>query len=186
MGAGSRGGGAGAELYAPSLGVTFSTQPVFYWQPKGTGTTSFRLYDDGDNELYETDVTGKTSLIYPADAPELKPGTTYRWSVETKGVGALDPPSPTRFKVVAGGDRQKIQEELAGIRGNGKSDRVKRAEIFADNGLWYDAVAAYTQLIADYPNDADLYQERAEIYNAVSRTKELGAEDMAHAKAPGK
>jgi hypothetical protein len=188
MGAGSRGGGgATAELYAPGLGLTFSTQPVFYWQAqKGAGATTFRLNDDGDNELYETDVTGKSSLIYPDNAPELKPGATYSWSVDAKGVGVTEPPPPTRFKVVSGADRQKVQEELANVRGNGKDDRVKRAQIFASNGLWYDAIAAYSQLIADYPKDAQLYQARAEIYDAVPRTKELGAEDLASAKAAAK
>ena len=186
LGAGSRGGGASTtELFAPGLGLSYSTRPVFYWQTaKGGGATSFRLYDANDDEVFEIDVTGKSSFVYPEQAPELKPGATYRWTVEARGIGMTEPPPPTRFTVLSGAERQKVQDSLADLRGNGKSDRVERAQLFADDRLWYDALAAYSQLIADYPNDAALYQERAEIYDSLPQTRELAAEDMARAKSP--
>jgi hypothetical protein len=179
--AGSRGGERSKTvLYAPNLGLAYSQHPTFQWQAQ-SGNVSFRLYDPDDNEVYETDVTGKSSLMYPQDAPELKPGDTYRWTVEGKSIGMSEPPPSARFRVVSGADRQQLDAVLKKIAGNGTQPEMQRAQVFAEHGIWYDAVDDYSQLIARNPNDAKLYSARAEIYESLPQTKELAAADMAKA-----
>jgi hypothetical protein len=60
--------------------------------------------------------------------------------------------------------------------------KMQRAHVFADSCIWYDAVAGYSQLIAENPNDGELYQARAEIYGNLPQTKSLAAADMTKAK----
>ena len=176
LGAGSRGGEASKTvLYAPNLGLAYSLHPTFQWQGQ-PGNLTFRLYDSDDNEVYETDVTGKNSLVYPEDAPALKPGDTYRWTVEGKAAGMTEPVS-VRLKVVAGPERQQLDAELKKNASNAR----QRAQLFADNQIWYDAVADYSQLIAENPSDAKLREARADIYESVPQTKPLAAEDKAKA-----
>jgi len=181
LGAGSRGGEPSKTvLYAPNLGLAYSLHPTFQWQPQG-GSMSFRLYDPDDNELYEVDVTGQSTLVYPQDAPPLKPGETYRWTVQGKGLGMSEPPPSAHVKVVAGAERQQLEAALKKIAADGKQQKMQQAQVFADNRIWYDAVAAYSQLIADNPNDAKLYEARAEIYESLPQTHHLAAQDMAKA-----
>ena len=181
MGAGSRGGERSTmELYAPNLGLSYTAQPLFQWKADSSNRSmTFKLFDQNDNEVYEADVTGQTSLTYPQDAPALKSGDTYRWTVESKGLGMLEPPPSAHLKVLSGTQRQQLQQELKAIAGDGKPQQIERAQLFADNGIWYDAVADYSKLITQYPNDAKLYQARGEIYNALPQTKTLAAQDMA-------
>jgi len=185
MGAGSRGGErSNVVLYAPNLGLTYSLQPLFQWKPEGSGKVTFQLFDADDNEVFESDVTGQSSFAYPQEAPPLKPGETYRWTVQGKALGMSEPPPSAHVKVVAGADRQQLDQQLKKISGQGKEQREQRAQLFADNRLWYDAVGEYSQLIAEYPNDGKLYQERAAIYSSVPQTKDLAAQDTAKAGKP--
>ncbi len=182
LGAGSRGGEASKTvLYAPNLGLAYSLHPTFQWQAQD-GKLTFRLYDREDNEVYETDVTGQSSFTYSQDAPPLKPGDTYRWTVEGKSLGMTEPVS-AHFKVVAGAERQQLDAALKKIAGDGAQQKMQRAQVFADNRIWYDAVAEYSRLIAESPN-AKLYEARAEIYESLPQTKPLAAEDMAKAGKP--
>ena len=177
LGAGSRGGEASnTVLYAPNLGLAYASNPTFQWNAPA-GSLTFRLYDPEDNEVYETDVTGKSSFVYPQDAPPLKAGETYRWTVEGKSLGMTEPVS-AHFKVVAGAERQQLDAALKKI---GAQQKMQRAQLFADNRIWYDAVAEYSQLIADNPNDAKLYAARAEIYESLPQTHDLAVQDMAKA-----
>lgn len=183
MGAGSRGGEASTiVLYAPNLGLAYTLHPLFQWAAQ-SGNMTFRLYDPDDNEVFEADVTGHSSFLYPQNAPPLKAGDTYRWTVQKKALGVTEPPPSARFKVVSGAQRQQLDQALKQIPGEGKLQQMQRAKLFSDHEIWYDAVTVYSQLIADYPNDAKLYQSRAEIYEAIPQTKELAAQDMTKAKA---
>jgi hypothetical protein len=182
MGAASRGGEESTiVLYAPNLGLTYTLHPMFQWAAQ-SDNISFRLYDSDNKAVYEADVNGHNSFLYPQDAPPLKPGDTYRWTVQSKALGMSEPPS-AKFKVISGAQRQQMDQALTQISGDTKAQQMRRAQLFVQRQIWYDAVTAYSQLIAEYPNDARLYQDRAEVYGAIPQTKELASLDMAKAKA---
>jgi Tfp pilus assembly protein PilF len=46
-----------------------------------------------------------------------------------------------------------------------------------DNRVWYDAVAAYSDVLAAAPNDQDARAARAEIYDQLAVTKPLAEAD---------
>jgi len=181
LGAGSRGASVPPALYAPSLGKAYSLRPVFCWgdSPRAQKFT-FRIYDSDDDEIYEQEVAGNLrSFAYPADAPALKAGATYSWTVQAMAAQLIEPPEPVRLMIVAGADRQTIEQALP--KGDTLLDRRKRAQIFVDHRLWYDAVEAYSQLISENRNNADLYTERAHIYAQLPETQTLANQDMEQA-----
>jgi len=171
----TRPGGPTVFLSAPNLTKLYSLSPTFYWT-SGVKTKAFvfRLYDADGDVGYETRIP-EFSLKYPADATPLEPGKTYAWNV-LAGLGLLGGGSlPVKFMVLGPEERGALEKQLAG------ADAVKRAAIFTDNRLWYDAVQAYTELIAEHPDRADFYERRGEIYDQIAATQQLAKADFAKA-----
>jgi hypothetical protein len=75
-----------------------------------------------------------------------------------------------------------VQSALAPISGHGLQDQLRRAQIFEDARLWYDAVAAYSDVIAKFPDQAAAYERRGEIYDQIPETRELARADFANAE----
>ncbi len=183
IGAGSRGATIPPALYAPSLGKAYGLQPVFFWgESTSAQKFTFRLYDSNDDEIYEQDVDGKVhSFTYPSDAPALKSGATYSWTVQAIAAQLVEPPEPVRITLVAGAERQSIDSALQNAKSDSLADRMQRSQIFVDHRLWYDAIAIYTQLIADNRNNPELYKQRAQIYAQLPETQRLANQDMEQA-----
>lgn len=162
-------------LYAPSLTKLYSLNPTFYWASEvKTKAFVFRLYDAEGEVGYEARTPG-CSLQYPADATPLLPGQNYVWNV-LAGLGLLGGGSfPAKFTVLAAEERAALDKQLSG------ADPAKRAAIFSDNRLWYDAIQAYTELIAAHPNQSDLYEKRGQIYDQLPATHDLAQADFAKA-----
>jgi len=182
IGAGSRGASAPPVLYAPSMGKAYTLQPTFNWGPlPGAQKFTFRLYDSNDDEVYEADVAG-LDFAYPKDAPELKAGTTYSWTVQPQGAQLTEPPQPARIMLVGGSERQATQKALQNSAGDTMQAGLQRARVFVDHRLWYDAIGTYSDLIAVHPGQADLYRGRAEVYAQLPETKSLADLDSAKAE----
>ena len=181
MGSLSRGGEESTVvLYAPNLGLTYTLRPVFSWKPlSGAQRVKFQLFDSNLNELYETEVTGHNSFTYPQDAPELEVGATYSWTIHPRGSQAAD---PVRIMVLSGADRHQLQQALQNSPGGTIQGRIQQAQILVDHRLWYDAVAAYSDLITSYRKQPDLYERRAEIYASLPETQDLAKQDRAQAE----
>ncbi len=183
IGAGSRGAAVPPALYAPSLGKAYGLRPVFYWgDTPGAQKFTFRIYDADDDEIYEQDVPASLhTFTYPADAPALKVGATYSWTVQAAGGQLIEPPEPVRIMLLSGADRQTVEQALQSSKGDAMTDRQKRAQVFVDHRLWYDAIGAYSQLISENHSNADLYRERAQIYAQLPATQALANQDMEQA-----
>lgn len=167
-------GGASRDLgtphiYAPGNGKAYSLTPTFAWSaPDGATKVTFRLSTINGIEIYET-TTSATSLTYPADAPALKPGTTYRWTILPENDMLGGAPAPVTFMIVDGAERTAIQSELAA-----SSDP---ASVFVQHRVWYDAVAAYNSTLARDPGNQAALLGRATLYNSVSATESLADAD---------
>jgi len=183
LGAGSRGASTPPALYAPSLGKAYSLRPVLSWgNSPGAQKFTFRLYDSNDDEVYEQDVAGNLrTFTYPQDAPPLKAGATYSWTVQAVAAQLVEPPEPVRIMLVAGAERKSIEQSLEKTKGDTLPDRLKRAQILVDHRLWYDAVAEYSQLISENRENLDLYQQRARIYAQLPQTQTLADQDLEQA-----
>lgn len=177
IGGASRGFG-GVTLYAPRKALVYTLHPVFYWGGITSNTRYvFRLMDMRDETIFQTEVTGD-SLAYPASAPTLIPGKTYSWTVQPR-LDMLGGPAPPAMIVIADATkRQQIADAIAQTQGADLGAALKRAQIFTDDRLWYDAIDAYTQLIRQYPDQKQLYDKRGTIYEQIPATQKLADADF--------
>jgi len=175
---------------APRLGKIYGERPTFEWrdEAKPAGFV-FALTDESQEEVYRTETPG-TSLAYPAAAPRLEPGRTYFWTVQAASGMFAEPSPPAGLMVMTGAPRQEIDRALAAITATDPFEQGRaRARVFTDHRLWYDAVAAYSDLIARFPSRPEPFEERATIYAQLEATQALADADFARAeglKAPAR
>jgi len=168
---------------APRLGKIYGLNPVLAWSCKGDATRfNFVLSDDAQKELFRAEVVG-TEYRYPPTAPRLEPGKTYFWTVElaSKVLGP-NPSAPAGFLVISSSQRQEIEQAFAQVKASDPYESgLARARVFTDHRLWYDAIAAYTDLIARFPDRAELYEQRGMIYAQLDATQSLAEQDFSRA-----
>ncbi|HEY0758769.1 MAG TPA: hypothetical protein VGD59_05895 [Acidisarcina sp.] len=56
-----------------------------------------------------------------------------------------------------------------------------RARIRFHSRLWFDAMAAYSALIAAHPDSAEYHRMRAELYDQVPAAEKMAEQDLAFA-----
>ncbi len=171
----SRGFGTETTLLAPHKGRAYALNPLFQWSNPNGKIKSYKfrlLAPDGESVLYETEVSG-TSWKYSQDAPPLKPGSSYSWTVQPS-IKALGEAAERAEIMVEGGDRRaKLSEKLSSLPDSSR----ERAELFVQSRIWYDAVEVYTHLIAATPSDAQLLERRAELYDQLPQTRQAAEND---------
>ena len=159
IGGAARGSDQQVVLLAPRIGKTYRLRPVFRWEVPNQATSfRFRLMNEAGEPIYEQSLQGK-SLRYPENAPALKPGQTYIWTIapDTSLMGVAA--TPAKLVVVDATERTQIERELSAAI----SPRA-RAQVFVDHRLWFDAVQALDELITVDSRDASLYQLRSEVF----------------------
>jgi hypothetical protein len=182
IGGGTRGGLPGPFLYAPHRAKSYSANPTFYWgQPGAMNEFTLRVYDSSDDIVFEVTVHGK-SYTYPSSAPALKPGETYSWTVQLASGLMAEPAEPVELVVQSLSERAPVKSALAPISGHGLQDQLRRAQIFEDARIWYDAVASYSDVIAKFPDQPEAYKRRGEIYDQIPETRDLAEADFANAE----
>ena len=157
------------RLYAPHAGKAFTVMPVFYWGTAEAGQkVTFRLTALNGQTLYEVSTTDN-HVTYPHDATSLTVGTTYRWTVLPENDMLGGPPAPALITIVAGDDRAAIEKEL------GKTSDPNA--VFVKYRIWYDAVAGYTSILDQQPDNQDALKGRAAVYDQVTATQDLAHAD---------
>jgi len=157
------------RLYAPDTGKAYSLTPTFFW---GTSDTTqkvtFRLSTINGVKLYEVGLTGG-HLVYPADAPPLTPGATYRWTVIPENDILGGAPPAASILIVGDAERSALDQEL--------KSSSNPASVFVDHRVWYDAVANYTAALDQSPNDQAARKGRAAVYDQLPVTQPLADAD---------
>lgn len=168
---------------APRLGKGYSTNPVFFWSfDAKTDAFVFVLWSDAQKELLQAEVLGNR-FTYPNDAPPLEPGKTYLWTVEPSSLMFRVRSDPVGFVVLSSNQREEIERRLAPLPlDDSYQSRLTRAQLFTDYRLWYDALAAYSDLIARFPDRAELYELRGTIYAQLESTRFLAERDFERAE----
>jgi hypothetical protein len=105
---------------------------------------------------------------------ELKPGTTYKWSVAV----VVDPQSRSQ-DLVAYGVIKRVEPTPALVSQLAQAADADKPAIYAENGLWYDALQSISEQIAKSPGDASLRTERAELLKQV----DISPADVAEASS---
>jgi hypothetical protein len=183
MVAGATRGMPRATALAPKLAKLYGSNPLFRWSYPGKAQKFvFVLMDDSQAELLRTDVSG-TEFRYPAAAPQFAPGKTYFWTVEPSTIMLAEPSSPVGFVAIPAPQRQEMEQRLMAIKSvDAYAAELQRAQVFTDQRLWYDAIGAYTDLIGEYPDRAELYEWRGTIFAQFEATQPLADNDFARAE----
>jgi hypothetical protein len=161
------------------VGQTTSDQPSLFWfidrVPDASNRIELTLLDEESVEpLVETTLEAPKRAgihrIRLADyGVHLVPGTEYEWSVAL----VLDPNERSKDIVATGWiDRVALSDQLASrLESQGQDGS---AAVYADAGLWYDALAALSDQIDRSPGDARLLQQRADLLRQVGLDKAAG------------
>jgi hypothetical protein len=173
-------GAFGMDLYAPSMGKAYSLTPTFYWSSDDAQAEfTFKVSQPGmGGSLYETKVVGN-HFTYPADAPALQPGSTYVWTVAPT-LDMMGGPKSASIVIVGGSERDAIGAALAKAQA-GSDPAAATAKVYTDMRVWFDAIAAYSNLIDRFPNRAEFYQGRADLYDQLPVTAKLADIDASKA-----
>jgi hypothetical protein len=174
VGGGSRGTGeisGELSVLAPDhTGLTTRSQPTLYWflsQPANARLDVTVTRDDQIDPLLEQVIgTPKTAGIQSLDLSKvgatLKPDVEYRWFV------SLTPDEKQRSNdVVASGTIQYVKPDAALESRVASADELTQARIYAEDGIWYDAIDSLSRAIVENPKDASLHAQRATMLEQV-------------------
>jgi hypothetical protein len=168
VGGGTRGGSGdtlSVSVVAPDhTGLTTEESPTLYWFVSKTTDLPVEVTvtdPDDATPVLELRLPGPTAAgvrkIALADHDaRLRPGVTYQWHV------ALIPDPRRRSRdILASGtiERVALTEDVRARLAQAGPEA--RPAIYAEAGLWYDAVAEIHRLIATRPGDVSLRQQRA-------------------------
>ena len=182
--AGSRGGNCDkpekpitALVPEKNIGLTVSDRPTlwFYipYASKPGFSAEFVLRDDRKKDVYQTTlpVPGKgiVSVPLPETVPPLESGKTYQW-VFTVICDSTDRMKDdfVKGKVTREALKPEVQSQLEAA--TSERDRVI---IYAENGLWYEAVTLLAELRRRSPEDKTFAEDWADLLG------DVGLADMA-------
>lgn len=153
------------------VGLTASENPSLYWylsRPTSVRVEITLIDDKGETPLIEYALeNAQGPAVHRLDLAKhdirLKPGVEYQWSISV-----VPNPKERSNDVMAGAAVKRVEAPAAvgALRARGVgADELARA--YASEGLWYDAIAAYSELIEKSPRDRALREQRAALLEQV-------------------
>jgi hypothetical protein len=145
---------------AENFGYTTDEFPTWYWfVPELTDQVAeFILYDETGETVYATafDIAGDAgvvSLSLPAYAnlPPLEVGERYRWQFSLVCESERSAPSITFVE----GWTERIEPDAALANQLATASPVEQATLYAENGIWFDAVDTLAELRRESPRAAN-------------------------------
>ena len=156
-------------------GLTSLAQPILYWfVSSDLASTSAELTvmdPEGTQPLLETRLspplkTGVHSFRLADHGVRLSPGVPYRWFVAL----VVDPDRRSK-DILAGGFIEFVPTPEGVAKKVSAANKAELPRLYAEAGLWYDAIAAISQLIEAAPEDAGLKQQRAALLEQAGLTE---------------
>jgi hypothetical protein len=159
-----------AVLAPDHTGLTISEQPSLYWfiSKPATFPVELTILDpQGTEPILRTSIAlpvqaGVHRLRLTDYGVRLAVGVPYRWYV------AVVPDADRRSKdILAGGALERVAlPEALGAK-LAQADNTTAPFVYAEAGIWYDALAAISDLIEVAPNDRTLHRQRAALVEQV-------------------
>jgi len=178
VGGGSRGAKPGEEappavlvLGPEEVGQTTQESPALYWfisKPTDRKVLVTLSNDDDAEPLVEKKLSGvKTGgvqkLDLAAEGAKLTPGVQYRVTVAV----VVDPANRSLDSIATCFvKRVKATDELTAALAKSNSP-TEKAEAYAGNGMFYDALGALSAQVEAHPDDAGSVKERADFLGQV-------------------
>lgn len=154
-----------------NYGLTLEAYPSFYiHMPSVPGARlEFVLLDELGDRIYDTsylvadrDATFSIDLPRNANFPPLEVGQIYTWQIRLK----LNPSSIVTDYLVQG-QIERFEPEPVLAEALATATPEEKVKLYADTGLWYDALHALAQLRRENPNDPLLDNEWAQLLRSV-------------------
>jgi hypothetical protein len=127
----------------------------------------FILWDENSNPIYQTTVTlngkpGIFSFSVPSIIEPLAIGKRYQWNVAI----VCDARNRQQDIVVGGWLHRGLLSQILNNQLEGADD-LQKAQIYAQNGFWYDTVATLAQLKRSRPEDPKIAAEWLQLLESV-------------------
>jgi hypothetical protein len=174
VGGGSRGGAAtdlSVEVLVPDqVALTTQAQPSLYWyQSKSANTHCEVTVTEPKNpkpllvlKSGQPTPAGIHALRLAKFNIKLKPDVVYRWSVAV----VVDPANRSQ-DIIANGVIKRVAPPADLTAKLSQATEQDKPAIFAESGIWYDALQSISDQIDHAPQDASLHQERADLLKQV-------------------
>ncbi len=178
IGGGSRRPGVNVPaLYvlAPDhTGLTTKKQPTLYWFVSGRVETEVRfvLLEEGSiDPVLETNLgavrAGGIHKLSLADhGIALRQGVDYQWFITM----VADPVKRSK-DIVSGGTIRLVEPSTRLRNGISDANNDRMGFVYADNGIWYDAIDILSSRIEQSPHDGSLRAQRAALLEQVDLTQ---------------
>jgi hypothetical protein len=166
-------------------GLTAQEQPALYWylSKPTTYPIEFTLRDDrAIQPLIEKRLKGPIQpglqRVRLADyGIRLSPGVPYRWFVAL----VVDPDNRSR-DILSGGTIERIALPEALRTKLARAGKTRAPLVYAEAGLWYDALSTVSDLIDAAPSDSMPRQQRAALLEQVGLS-DIAKDEMRHSRA---
>jgi hypothetical protein len=181
VGGGTRGTGREAfvlSVLAPNhTGLTTSEQPSLYWFISTTSSYPIEVtlvHPDKTDPLIEMRVpppvaAGVHRIRLADHNVKLDPAVAYQWYV------AVVPDGGRRSKdILAGGSIERVSVPADLPDRVSKTSKSELPRVYADAGLWYDAMSAIGDQIEQAPSDQALRDQRSALL------RQVGLPDVNH------
>jgi len=163
------------------IGRTVSEYPVFfvYWPQTDAELGEFMLEDEIGNLIYQQDLTiknlsGVIGVSIPANTnvPPLEVGKNYTW----KFILVCDPEDRSSDRIERGVVRRvELSADILSELEN--ADPRQKTVIYAENGIWQDALGTLAAARRANPNDTDLGADWKSLLDSV-KLGEIAAEPI--------
>ncbi|MGF1497340.1 MAG: DUF928 domain-containing protein [Elainellaceae cyanobacterium] len=140
------------EFDAAVWGLTTADRPTFWFYVPGSmasRTAEFVLEDDANQWTYAvnlTEASGIVEISLPETSPPLTPEVDYHWYFNVY----CQPEQPPFF---VHGWIRKVEPSPALANELAQATPAQQLELYAANGIWYDALAIAANLRATNPSD---------------------------------
>jgi hypothetical protein len=179
---GSRGSGNAAttlDVLAPDdIGVTTQEQPSLFWFQSKPAEAKFELTLLQENKakplvqvmVERSTKAGIQRLKLSDHGVKLTPGVEYQWVV-----ALISDPDNRSSDLVASGVIKRV-EPTADLKGKiAKATPAKLPSVYAEEGIWYDALSVLSDQIEAHPDDKALRDTRADLLRQVGLKAAAGS-----------
>ena len=156
-------------LAPDQTGLTTQAQPTLYWYASRPATTTIELTliaDSAEVPVLSRNVAVTQAGVHAIDLARygvtLLPDTEYEWFVS-----AVQNPAQRSKDLTSGGTIRRVAPDPAVQARVAVASERAVPGIYADAGLWYDAIQSLSQLIARNPGDTALRRNRAALLEQV-------------------
>lgn len=180
---GSRGAGDAAitlDVLAPDdIGVTTQEQPSLFWFQSKPANAKFELTLLQDNKVKplvqvvveRSTKAGIQRLKLSEHGAKLSPGVEYQWVV-----ALVTDPEKRSNDLVASGVIKRVEPGAELKEKITQATPASLAAVYAEAGIWYDALAVLSDQIEAQPDNKSLRATRSDLLSQVGLKAAAGAE----------